>query len=84
MNEVRNKMADTGHGGRSIALLGLRAARQKAGLTQSELAELAGVARGTVYRLEILERGGYPRTLRKLAAALGVAPAHLVDDHRPE
>jgi transcriptional regulator with XRE-family HTH domain len=70
MNEVKNKMVHPGHGGRSIALLGLRAARQKAGLTQSELSELAGVARGTVHRLETLERGGYPRTLRRLARAL--------------
>ena len=84
MNEIRQKNAGPGHGGRSIPLPGLRAARQKAGLTQSELAELAGVACGTVHRLETLERGCYPRTLRKLAMALGVAPAHLVGDRRPE
>jgi transcriptional regulator with XRE-family HTH domain len=84
MSEIQNKMMDPGHDGRSIALLGLRTARQKAGLTQSELAELAGVGRGTVHRLETLERGGYPRTLRKLATALGVTPAQLVRDHRPE
>jgi transcriptional regulator with XRE-family HTH domain len=77
-------MVHPGHGARSIALLGLRAARQKAGLTQSELAELAGVARGTVHRLETLERGCYPRTLRKLATAFGVEPAQLVRDPRPE
>lgn len=81
MNEVKNKMVDPGHGGRSIPLVGLRAARQKAGWTQNELAELAGVARGTVHRLETLERGGYPRTLRKLATALRVAPADLMRDH---
>lgn len=84
MIEVKNKMVDPGHGGRSIALLGLRATRQKAGLTQRELAELAGVARGTVHRLETLERGCYPRTLRKLATAFGVAPAHLVSERRPK
>ena len=84
MNEIQDKMTDAGNSGRSIPLPGLRAARQKAGLTQSELAELAGVARGTVHRLETLERGGYPRTLRKLATALGVAPAQLVRDHRSE
>ena len=75
---------DPGHSARSIALLGLRAARQKAGLTQNELAKLAGVGRGTVYRLETLERGGYPRTLRRLARALGVTPAQLVGGRRPE
>ena len=84
MNENQNRMVDPGHGGRSIPLVGLRAARQKAGLTQSELAELADVARGTVHRLETLERGGYPRTLRKLATALGVTPAQLVRGHRLE
>jgi transcriptional regulator with XRE-family HTH domain len=84
MNEIRDKVTDAGHSGRSIPLPGLRAARQKAGLTQSELAELAGVARGTVHRLETLERGGYPRTLRKLATALGVEPAQLVRDPRPK
>jgi transcriptional regulator with XRE-family HTH domain len=84
MNEIRDKVTDVGHSGRSIPLPGLRAARQKAGLTQGELAELAGVARGSVHRLETLKRGGYPRTLRKLATALGVAPAQLVRDHRSE
>jgi len=84
MNEIRDKVSDAGHSGRSIPLHGLRAARQKAGLTQNELAKLAGVARGTVHRLETLERGGYPRTLRRLARALGVTPAHLVGDRRPE
>jgi transcriptional regulator with XRE-family HTH domain len=84
MNESRDKVTDAGHSGRSIPLPGLKAARQKAGLTQNELAKLAGVGRGTVYRLETLERGGYPRTLRRLARALGVTPAQLVRDHRPE
>jgi hypothetical protein len=40
MNEIRDKVTDVGHSGRSIPLPGLRVARQKAGLTQSELAEL--------------------------------------------
>ena len=84
MKEIRDTMTEAGHSGRSIPLPGLRAARQKAGLTQNELAKLAGVGRGTVHRLETLERGGYPRTLRKLATALGVEPAQLVRDPRPE
>jgi hypothetical protein len=39
MKEIRDTMTEAGHSGRSIPLPGLRAARQKAGLTQSELAE---------------------------------------------
>jgi transcriptional regulator with XRE-family HTH domain len=84
MKEIQDMMTDARHSGRSIPLPGLRAARQKAGLTQYELAKLAGVGCGTVHRLETLERGGYPRTLRKLATALGVEPAQLVRDPRPE
>ncbi len=84
MKETRHKEVNPAHGSRSILLPGLRAARQRAGLTQSELAELAGVSRGTVHRLETLERGCYPQTLRKLATAFGVAPARLVGDLRSE
>jgi len=53
-------------------------------LSQRELAGRAGVSPGTVYRLENGLRGAYPTTLRKLAAALGVKPADLVREDRPE
>jgi transcriptional regulator with XRE-family HTH domain len=52
--------------------------RRRHGLTQRELGGLAGVAHTTVQKLESLSRGAYPRTLRKLALALGVEPADLV------
>jgi transcriptional regulator with XRE-family HTH domain len=45
---------------------------------QKQLGELAGVAHTTVQRLESLDRGAYPRTLRKLATALGVESEALV------
>ena len=48
------------------------------GLTQRQLAELAGVAHTTVQRLESLSRGAYPQTLRKLAIALRVEPKDLL------
>jgi transcriptional regulator with XRE-family HTH domain len=67
---------------RSILLPGLAAHRRKCGLTQRQLGELAGVAHTTVQRLESLSRGAYPRTLRKLATALGIDPADLVGGER--
>ena len=69
---------------RSVLLPGLRACRQSQGLTQRELGGLAGVSPGTVYRLENARRGAYSVTIRRLAAALGVTPAHLVGVRRPE
>ena len=53
-------------------------------LTQRELAHLAGISTNTVRLLEGGRRGSYPSTLRKVAAALGVAPAELVREHRLE
>ena len=63
---------------RSIPLPHLRVLRQSRGLSQKELGELAGVASGTVYRLENGLRGAYPGTVRKLASALRVTPEDLL------
>ena len=49
----------------------LRAARHRAGLTQRELAERAGLTRVTVGNLE-RGQGCRPGTARKLSEALGV------------
>jgi transcriptional regulator with XRE-family HTH domain len=64
---------------RGIPLPGLRPARQRFGLTQRELASRAGLGQGTICKLERSERGAYPQTLQKLALALGVTPADLVE-----
>ena len=69
---------------RSIPLPSLRKIRQSRGLSQRELAKLAGVSSGTVFRLENALRGAYPLTVRKLAYALGVPPVELVRGHRRE
>ena len=63
---------------RSTLLPGLAAHRYRRGLTQRQLGELAGVAHTTVQRLESLNRGAYPQTLRKLAIALRVEPKDLL------
>ncbi len=69
---------------RGIPLPGLRPARQRLGLTQRQLASRAGMGQGTITKLERLERGAYPKTLQKLAVALGVSPAYLVGDRVDE
>jgi transcriptional regulator with XRE-family HTH domain len=63
---------------RSTPLPGLAVHRRRRGLTQRQLGELAGVAHTTVQQLESLKRGAYPRTMQKLAIALGVEPKDLL------
>jgi transcriptional regulator with XRE-family HTH domain len=63
---------------RSTPLPALAAHRRRLGLTQRQLAELAGVGHTTVQRLESLRRGAYPQTLQKLAMALRVEPKDLL------
>ena len=69
---------------RSIPLPRLRELRHSRGLSQRELGQLARVSSGTVYRLENGLRGAYPGTVRKLASALKVTPADLVDRKNTE
>ena len=68
----------------STPLAALAAHRRRQGLTQRQLGELAGVAHTTVQRLESLNRGAYPQTLRKLATALGVSPEELLHGEKPQ
>jgi transcriptional regulator with XRE-family HTH domain len=70
------------HHYRGIPLPYLKEVRQSKGLSQRELAELARVSTGTVYRVESGLRGAYPGTVRKLATALEVAPEELVHGKR--
>jgi DNA-binding XRE family transcriptional regulator len=48
-----SKERTTGGHNRSVLLPGLRQARQRSGLSQRELGTLAGVAKGTVFELEV-------------------------------
>ena len=63
---------------RSTPLPGLMDARKRQGLTQRELAVLAGIGAGTVSDLEVGRRGGYPATVKRLCLSLGVTPAQLM------
>ena len=56
----------------------LRECRERALLTQAELAEKAGVSEVTINRLENGRHAPRFSTVRKLAAALGVPPTDLM------
>lgn len=55
----------------------LRELREDAALSARELAEQAGVHENTILRIENAQGGAHPRTVRKLAATLGVEPKEL-------
>lgn len=83
MKRKRRKVDGGRWQNRSTPLPTLRRLRQSRGLTQQELARMAKVSSGTVYRLENGLRGAYPRSVRKLAFALEVSSAELVREHHP-
>jgi transcriptional regulator with XRE-family HTH domain len=60
----------------------LKAARSRADLTLSELAERSGVAVDTISGIERGVRVPQARTIHKLARALGVDPAALISEER--
>ncbi len=62
---------------------GLREARERALLTQEELATRSGVTVSTISRVETGAQAARISTLRKLAAALGVDAETLIDWERP-
>ena len=79
MKATPNEKTTSGHN-RSVLLPGLRQARRRSGLTQRELAKLAGIGKGTVFELEVGRRGAYPRTVRRLAKALETEVADLIEE----
>jgi transcriptional regulator with XRE-family HTH domain len=62
-----------------VKLTRLRTLRERAALTQQELAERAGVSRSTVLRLESGQDEPFPRTARRLARALKVKTSDLME-----
>jgi transcriptional regulator with XRE-family HTH domain len=55
----------------------LREWRERAALSQGELAERSGTSRATIAGLEAGNRGGQPKTVRSIAEALGIDPENL-------
>lgn len=62
-----------------VRLPRLRYLRERAALTQAELAEKAGVSRATVMAIELGTTDPVPRTIRALATALEVRPSDMMD-----
>ena len=56
----------------------LKALREERVLSQRELARMANLAQGTVWRIEKGFSEVHPQTIRKLAGVLGVEPKELV------
>ena len=56
----------------------LRELRREAALSQQDLERMTGVAQSTLSTLEAGKRDAQPRTVRKLAEALGVEPRELL------
>jgi transcriptional regulator with XRE-family HTH domain len=57
----------------------LQKLRKERALALRELGELSGVSLNTIWRIEAGRQGAHPRTIRKLAGALGVDPSELVE-----
>ena len=58
----------------------LKELRRERVLSLRELEEKSGVSYNTIWRLEDGRQGAHPRTIRKLADALGVKPAELIKE----
>ena len=56
----------------------VRQLREERFLSMAELAEQAGISKNTLFRIETGNYSAIPRTVRKLADALGVPPGDLV------
>jgi transcriptional regulator with XRE-family HTH domain len=60
----------------------LKELRREQVLSLQELEEKSGVSYNTIWRTEDGRQGAHPRTVRKLAEALGVEPFDLLKEGR--
>ena len=56
----------------------LRELRERQALSLRELSHFSGVNYNAIWRIEVGRTGAKPRTIRKLARALGVEPIELM------
>jgi len=58
----------------------LRQLRRERALSQRDLSRITGIAHDSISQLETGKRDAQPRTIRKLAEALGVEPKELMKE----
>ena len=58
----------------------LKELRRERVLSLRKLEERSGVSYNTIWRIDDGRQGAHPRTVRKLAEALGVEPSELVKE----
>ncbi len=58
----------------------LKELRRERVLSLRELEQKSGVSYNTIWRLEDGRQGAHPKTVRKLAEALGVEPKELIKE----
>ena len=68
-------------GVRKTFIQNLKFYRKRAGLTQEKLAEAIGMSTAYIGDMEARERFPSAETIDKIAAALGIHPSTLFDDH---
>jgi transcriptional regulator with XRE-family HTH domain len=68
--------------GMEVDAVRLRELREERVLSLRELEERSGVSHNTIWRIEDGRQGAHPRTVRKLAEALGVPPSELTVGRR--
>jgi transcriptional regulator with XRE-family HTH domain len=56
----------------------LRKLREQQALSLRELSDLSGVSYNAIWRIEVGRTGAKPRTIRRLAKALGIEPVQLM------
>jgi len=56
----------------------LRHLRERRSLSLRELSNISGVNYNAIWRIEVARTGAQPRTVRRLAEALGVEPHELM------
>jgi transcriptional regulator with XRE-family HTH domain len=60
----------------------LRKLREQQALSLRELSDLSGVSYNAIWRIEVGRTGAKPRTIRRLAEALGIEPVQLMKGER--